>query len=112
MGTVLGGGSSCSPGKSPERAFQAPKAHWASLQRRPFCEAWLPQPKNKRVKRAMFPLLWALVSRFPGPAPGDSDSWVLGGAQESMFFTRFKRPLFWLVCHDPMSGGFNCVAQW
>lgn len=58
--------------------------------------AELLQQKEKGLKEPVIPLLWALESRFPGPTPGDSDSWVLGGAQESLLLTRFKRPLFWL----------------
>lgn len=72
------------------------QAHGASRHRRPLSQARLPPLREKRVKKPAFPLLWAFASRFPGPAPGDSDSWVLGGAQESMFLTRFMRPLFWL----------------
>lgn len=91
-GTVLGSDRSHRPGKSPERGFPGSQAHWTSWQCRRPSEFQLPQLKNIRVKRGS--VSPALVSRLPGPAPGDSDSWVLGGAREPMFLTRFRRPLF------------------
>lgn len=110
VGTALGRSSSHRPGGTRPRASQSPRLTGPPCNADPSLRPRFLNQKIKGLKEPVFPLLRTLWSRFPGPTLGDSDSWVLGGAQESMFLMRLKRSPFWLSCRDPTSGGLASLA--